>query len=75
MSLDEAIKIIEMNIISSKMIVDMLSEQYLADNNNSKLENALASARNSAIAMSNALASLHIAKVSVHITQEAYYTN
>ena len=74
MSLDEAIKIIEMNIVSSNMIVDMLIKQQL-DKNNPKLENALASARNSAIAMSNALTSLHIAKVSVHITQEAYNKN
>jgi len=74
MSLDKAIIILELNIDASKIIEETLNKQ-VTDEKNMELENALASAKNSVIAMNNALNAIHIAKVSLLITQAAFNKN
>ena len=76
MSIDNAINIVELNIMSLKMITNNLGKPFddntlILSNEENKKQNMIIAAQNALIAMTNALSSLYIAKSATLIAQIA----
>jgi hypothetical protein len=71
MSLDEAIHIIELNMLSAIAILDTLTNQLHNDKDNIHIKQAIRSAENNVNIMSNTLTCINNAKISMEITRIA----